>query len=457
MGTVLGQHPIIHYDLIAAAAAGIVVVVLLVATLHVNAFVSLVLGAAVVGVLSGFGLTKTIDAFQGGFGATVASTGILIGFGAMLGRLLADSGGAEALVGSVLRHVRPSLLPWALCLVSFLLSIPLFFEVGVVLILPPVMLLGERSARSLAALCVPVLASITLLNGFLLPHPGPLTAVTRLGADFSLTLLLGVIVAIPTLIIGGPLIANLLARGIDVRPPPGLIPDPDMLGNSVRKAPSPRWVLVVILLPVVLMLAKAFADVLAPAGTPWRMISDLAGQPLVALLAGLIVGMFVLGIGAGLSPSRIGDITGKGLPAVAGVILIVAAGGGFGGVLKASGIGEAIGDIFRSWGIPLLMLGWIVTAIIRIAVGSGTVAIVTAVGLLEPLAQGTSAVKLSLLVLAIGAGSRFLSHVNDAGFWLVKEYMGLSLKQTFRYWTLLDCIISVSALASVLLLDALLT
>ncbi len=454
MGTAAGLSPLSHYDLIGAAAIGIAAIVVLIAALRVNAFVSLLLGAVIVGSLSGLGLSKTVGAFQAGFGSTVASAGILIGFGAMLGRLLADSGGAGRVVDVVLDRVGPALLLWAVGLAAFLLSIPLFFEVAVVLVLPAVLLLGKRSGRPMAELAVPALASITLLNGFLLPHPGPLTAVLRLGADFSRTLLLGLVVAIPTLVVSGPLIARLLARGIVAAPPPGIVPDVAR-DDARRRTPSVGWVLLVVLLPVALMLLKAVADA-APQGAPLRALCEVAGEPMVALLAGLLAGMVVLGIGARLTPSEVGDITGRGLPVVAGVIMIVAAGGGFGAVLKASEVGGAIGDLVRGWGIPVLLLGWLLTAIVRAAVGSGTVAIVTAVSLLEPVAHGLQPTRLSLLVLAIGAGSRFLSHVNDAGFWLIKEYMGLSLRDTFRYWTTLDCFISVVALGGVMLLDGVL-
>jgi GntP family gluconate:H+ symporter len=322
--------------------------------------------------------------------------------------------------------------------------------------MPIVLLMAKQTGRSTIALGVPALASISLLNGFLVPHPGPLTAVAGLHADFGLTLLFGVVIAVPTVILGGPVLARILDRFVEApEPPEGLIPVSTSLADGSPAVRSPRFslALMTILLPVVLMLYKAFADLLLDRHNGARVIADVVGQPMVALLAGLVLGFFTLGGGGGFSLRQIGESTGRGLPAIAGIVFIVGAGGGFGGVLVASGISGQLGYLIDQLGLSIFLLGWLITAVVRIAVGSGTVAIVTAVGLLAPVTHSLNAPETALLVLAIGAGSRFFSHVNDAGFWLVKEYMGFSVKETFKVWTLLDCVISLVALCGIMIVN----
>jgi GntP family gluconate:H+ symporter len=442
--------------LFAAVIAGILVVIALIAVLKVHPFIALIAGSAAVGLMAGLGSAQTTDVFLKSFGGTISSTGILIAFGAMLGKLLADSGGANRIVNTIVGRVSLFVLPWALCLVSFLLSLPLFFEVAVVLIMPIVLLMAKQTGQSTIALGVPALASISLLNGFLVPHPGPLVAVAGLHADFGLTLLFGVVIAIPTVILGGPVLARILDRLVKAPDAPeGLIPvqTPSADGSTSARHPGFIWALLTILLPVLLMLFKAFADLLLDRHSGVRVVADAVGQPMVALLAGLVLGFFTLGRGGGLSLRQISESTGRGLPAIASIVFIVGAGGGFGGVLVASGVSAPLGSLIDQLGISIFLLGWLITALVRIAVGSGTVAIVTAVGLLAPVAHSLNAPQTALLVLAIGAGSRFFSHVNDAGFWLVKEYMGFSVKDTFKVWTLLDCVISVIALCGIMIVS----
>ena len=442
--------------LFTAALLGIGLVILLITVAKIHPFIALIIGSAVIGLMTGVGAEGTLKAFTDSFGGTVADVGILVALGAMLGKLLADSGGADRIVDSVIGRISVPLLPWAMAGVSFLLGLPLFFEVGVVLILPIALLVAKRTGASPVLLALPSLAALSLLNGFMVPHPGPLVAVSGLKADLGLTLTLGIVVAIPTIVIGGPLYSRFIAPRVAADPPAELIPGGS--DGSDRTAVETRrpafWpTLITMLLPVVLMLCHAVAELLLPEGHPVRQLSTVVGEPIVALLLGLLVGVVTLGLGSGMSLGRIGSVTGSGLPAIAGVVLIVGAGGGLKGVLVQSGIGGAIGTLAEHLGIPILLLGWLITAIVRVAVGSGTVAVVTAVGLLAPIAGQLPTAKATLLVLAIGAGSRFLSHVNDAGFWLVKEYLGTSVKDTFRTWSAMDCVISVVALVSVLLLN----
>ncbi|WP_454725591.1 MULTISPECIES: GntT/GntP/DsdX family permease [Cupriavidus] len=443
-------------SLIAAVVVGIAVVIALISLLKVHPFIALIAGSATVGLMAGMGASETTNVFLKSFGGTVSSTGILIALGAMLGKLLADSGGAHVIVETIIGRVTLAALPWALCLVAFLLSLPLFFEVAVVLIMPIVLLIAKQSGQSTIRLGVPALASISLLNGFLLPHPGPLTAVAGLHADFGTTLLLGFVIAIPTVIIGGPLLGNLLDRHMrSPEPPADLVPASMPMGGLSAATRRPRfgWALATILLPVLLMIVKTLVDLMFDKHSGMRAIGDAVGQPMIALLAGLVMAHFTLGAGGGLNFRQISESTGRGLPAIASIVFIVGAGGGFGGVLVASGVSKQLGILIDQLGLPVYLLGWLITALVRIAVGSGTVSIVTAVGLLAPVTHAATPLQSALIALSIGAGSRFFSHVNDAGFWLVKEYMGFSVKETFKVWTLLDCVISVVALIGVMIVD----
>ncbi|MDM4762978.1 gluconate:H+ symporter [Galbitalea sp. SE-J8] len=436
--------------LFTAAGVGIALIIALITAAKVHPFIALIVGSAAVGLIAGLGPEGSLDAFGESFGGTFADVGILIALGAMLGKLLAESGGAERIVDTVIGKVSLAVVPWAMAGVSFLLGLPLFFEVGVVLIVPIALLAAKKRGVSPILFALPSLAALSLLNGFMVPHPGPLAAVSGLDASLGLALVLGIVVAIPTIVIGGPVFARFIAPRVIAHPPESLVPESS--AEASGRKPSLGLTIATMLLPVVLMLIHAVAEIVSPESA-FADATSVIGEPVVALLLGVLVAMFTLGLGSGMSLASIGASMGRGLPAVASVIVIVAAGGGFKGVLVASGVGTAVGNLADAIGIPILLLGWLITAIVRMAVGSGTVAIVTAVGLLAPLAAQQTTAEATLLVLAIGAGSRFGSHVNDAGFWLVKEYLGTDIKDTFKAWTVMDCLISVVALGGVLVLD----
>jgi gluconate:H+ symporter, GntP family len=283
------------------------------------------------------------------------------------------------------------------------------------------------------------------------PHPGPLVAIAALGADLGITLALGVLVAIPTVVLAGPLFARYAARWVDV-PTPELFSADETQKRQHR--PTFAVTLFTVLLPVVLMLAKAVADiVIDDEDQPVQKVPDILGTPLVALLIGVLVALVTFGRGAHMTRQELAASVESGLPPIAGILLIVAAGGGFKQTLVDTGIGQVVADFVADSGLSVLLLAWLVAVFIRLATGSATVATVTASGILAPLVSDLSTGETSLLVLAIGAGSLFFSHVNDAGFWLVKEYFGLTVGQNIKTWSLMETIISVSGLVFVLLLS----
>ncbi|HEY0240896.1 MAG TPA: gluconate:H+ symporter [Friedmanniella sp.] len=448
--------------LITSAIAGFAVIILLITWLKVNPFVALTIGSIAVGLSSGLEPAKAVTSYTNGFGSTMGSVGVLIGLGAIFGKLLADSGGADEIVDTLVGRSNPRTLPWTMALVGAIIGLPMFFEIGLVLLIPVVILVARRSGLPLMKIAIPTLAGLSAMHGLVPPHPGPLTAVTALSANLGVTLGFGVLLAIPVVIISGPLFSTFAARWAPV----GL---PDLFGSGsgsaasdgdqgpkadARPRPSFGIALTAILLPVVLMLAKALADVIAPSAKGLgKQLLDFVGNPPVALLLAVIAGVFLLGGSAKMTKSDLARTLEAALPPIAGILLIVGAGGGFKQVLIDSGIGGVITKAVIGSGLPVLLLAWVVAALVRVATGSATVATVTAAGLLAPVAATLPPTHVALMVLAVGSGSLFLSHVNDAGFWLVKQYLGTTVGQTFKTWSLMECLLSVTGLLGVLLLS----
>ncbi|MGC4894672.1 SLC13 family permease [Micromonospora sp. DT31] len=478
-------------QLVVAALLGIAAVVLLIAWGKVHPFLALILGAAVLGVAAAVPADKIVTSFSGGVGSTVGGVGLLIALGAMIGGLLAESGGADGIVERVVGRVSGGALPWAMAGVAALIGLPLFFEVGVVLLVPIVLLVSRRVDVPLMKIGIPALAGLSVLHGLVPPHPGPLVAIDALGANLGQTLALGLLVAVPTVIVAGPVFGSFIARYVPATAPEALLPtrrDPgdrsptrpgdgraDADGDLVadddlanpgagrpgapidepvsRRTPAFWAAVASVLLPVALMLLRAIGELTLDEGTAGRQALDIVGTPIVALLAGVIFAMVFLGYRTGFSRTQVSGFLGGSLPAIAGILLIVAAGGGFKQVLVDAGVGSLVADAAEGANLNPLLLGWLVAVGIRVATGSATVATITAAGIAAPLAATLQGPEVALLALAIGCGSLFFSHVNDAGFWLVKEYFGLTVGQTVKSWSVMETIISVVGFLGVLLLD----
>lgn len=472
------------------AVVGIAIVVLLIVGFKLHAFLALTIGALFVGIASGIPLAKVTGSYETGVGGTLGYVGVLIALGAMLGKLLADSGGADKVVDTLLRG-RPATLPWKMALIAGIIGIPMFFEIGLVLLIPVVMLAVHRVRGPALLLGIPALAGLSVLHGFIPPHPGPLAAIGILHSNVGLTLALGLVVAVPTVIVAGPLFGRLAARmvpigaagaGLAVTTGPARNTAPagratanqatnrergsstgatEVLDAPSGKAqdrnatgsPSFAWTLITLLTPLVLMLIRTAADLLFRAGAGARSVLDFVGDPVVALLVGVLLAMVTFGARVGFSAQMLGTKIGDSLLPIVGVVFIVGAGGGFKQVLVDGGTGTAIAKIAAAAGLSALLLGWIVAVLIRLATGSATVATVTAAGIIAPVAAGLPASQLALVVLAVGAGSLFFSHVNDAGFWLVKEYFGMTVVETIKTWSVMETIISVMGLVLTLLLS----
>jgi GntP family gluconate:H+ symporter len=448
--------------LITVTLLGIGVVVALIVALKAHPFLALILGSAFVGFAAGVVPAKIISNFEAGVGSTLQEVGLLIALGAMLGKLLADSGGADQVIDRLLRRARKAAVPWAMAVVALIIGLPMFFEIGLVLLLPVIVLVARRAQLPLMRVAIPALAGLSVLHGLVPPHPGPLLAISALHAQLGLTLALGLLVAVPTVIVCGPLLSILVTRMVPVPAPDragGLdTTAPTTRSEDVKRPPSFGVTLATILFPVVLMLAKGLADIIWSGDHPpvARAVLDFIGEPLVALTLAVLLAMVTFGYAVGLTGTRIaGRITASVGP-VAAVILIVGAGGGFKQTLIGAGVGDSVAKLANDSHLSVLLLGYLIAVALRLATGSATVATITAAGIVAPLAGQLTATHTALLALAIGAGSLFLSHVNDAGFWLVKESFGLTVGQTFRSWSLMETAVSVVGFALVMLLSLLL-
>jgi GntP family gluconate:H+ symporter len=434
-------------NLIFAALIGIAVIVLLIVCGKVHAFLALMFGSAVMALTAGVSLTDCFTSFTSGLGSTMGDVGVLIVLGSMIGTLLIDSGGADRIVDTIVSHTKDKWLPMAAALIAFIMGIALFFEVGVVLMVPIIMTLAKRKNMPAILLGIPVLAALGSLHGFVPPHPGPLLAINAIGANLGITLGLGLLVAIPTVLISGPLVAPWMAKMVPVKANDLYADKQNGIDPAMR--PSFGAALGIVVLPVALMLLHAVFEII---GLDVPVVTFF-GKPIVALLTAVVYGVFVLGMHGGKKFKDANAIVAKSFAPVAGVIMIVGAGGGFKQTLIDSGIATAVGGIIANLAVPAFFAAWLVAVFIRLATGSATVSTITAAGLIAPMVQGGTPIELSLVVLAIGAGSMFFSHVNDGGFWMIKEYFGLTMGQTFKTWSLTSTLISVVGLACIALLS----
>ena len=442
-------------QLVVAALVGIALIVALIVWAKLNPFLALMIGSVVLALVAGIPLVDSFVSFTAGFGGTIGSVGVLIALGAVIGQFLVKSGAADSIVDAFLDRTAPALRPWVIAGLAMLLGIPLFFEVGIVLLIPVVMLAARRSQLPVMVLGIPALAGLSALHALVPPHPGPLIAVDALNANLGLTLALGLLVSVPVVAIAGPLSAKLMARWVPI-PAPTTISGQDITELSSTEGPKPSVGrgLTVVLLPVVMMLSRTLVESLQISEDSAVFTTfEFLGEPIVALLATVLLAMYFLGFGIGRTRQEVSDQVGSAFGPIAGVILIVGAGGGFKETLVDTGVADVVGQWVQDAPVSPLVAGWLVAVFIRLATGSATVATVTAAGIMAPVVTDMGSVEVALMVLAIGAGSVFFSHVNDAGFWLVKEYFGMTVPQTLKTWSVMETVLSVVALGVVLLLN----
>lgn len=438
--------------LLISALLSVIGLVVLIARFRVNAFVALILGSLAMGLAAGMNLAKVAAAFQTGVGNILGGIGMIIGLGTLLGKLLAESGGARVVADTLIRSLGEKRLPWAMLLVAFVVGIPVWFSVGLVLLVPILFTVARQSRMPLLVLGIPLAAGLSVTHGLVPPHPGPMVAIGALKADVGRTIFYSLLIGLPTAIVAGPWCARWLAARHEVSLEGG--PAAALTAaNPPGSAPGFGLALITILLPVGLMLMATGAEIALPKENAARAWVMALGQPLVAMTLAFLFACWSFGTARGFNSEQILKFTNDCVGPVAGTLLIVGAGGGFNGVLIASGVGTAIADMVKDLAVSPLILGWVAAALIRVATGSATVAITTAAGILAPIVAVKPGTNLELLVLSMGAGSLTLSHVNDGGFWFVKEYFNLTVTQTLKTWTVMETVISVVALVLVLALD----
>ena len=414
----------------------------------VQPLLAFVVAAMVAALMLGVPLAKIPGAIEKGIGDLLGSLVVIICLGAVFGKLIADSGAARQIAASLVSLTGPARIPVAMTVTGFVVGLPLYYNVGFVLMVPLIFSLVAQSGRPAVALGMPLLAGLSIAHGFLPPHPSATALVVAVHADIGTTLLYGLIVAIPTLIIAGPVFSMSL-KNIRAEPAPmfrnAQLPDTDLPGtfNSFATA----------LLPVVLLAALTLLTMLRPElNGPLAFLSN----PLVVMLLSYLVAIWTLGLARGRTLAQVMQGAQEALREIAPILLIIAGAGALKQVLVDSGVSAELGAQLASMPVPPLVLGWAVATVIRICLGSATVAGITAAGVVGPLVQ-SSGCDPNLMVLAVGAGSLMCSHVNDSGFWMFKEYFGLSLKDTFRSWSLMETLVGVFGLLFVMLLSLFVT
>lgn len=425
----------------------ITTIVLLISWAKFNPFLAFLIVSLVTGYVLGIPLDKLTASVQKGIGDTLGSLVIIIGLGAMLGKLVAETGAAQKITQVLMRIFGKKHLQWALMATGFIVGIPLYYNVGFVLMVPLIFSVVYQYKLPAVYIGIPMLAALSVTHGFLPPHPSPTALVAQVHADMGLTLLYGIILAIPAIIVAGPLFAKTL-RNIKSTPlqtfQPKTIPEAQL--------PSSPNSFLTALLPVILLTITTIIPFVTTLPPDEDTVLKFFGDPSIVMLISLLTAIFTLGTQRGRTIKDVMNIFGDAIKDVAPILLIVAGAGILKQIFADSGVSKIIGDSIKDWQIHPLVLGWLIAGLIRICVGSATVAGLTAAGIIGPVISGMQ-VNPNLMVLSIGAGSLLFSHVNDSGFWMYKEYFNLSIRDTIRSWSLMETIVSVMGLIGVLIMD----
>jgi GntP family gluconate:H+ symporter len=430
--------------LLIAALVAVVALVVLIARFKINPFIVLMTISLALAAVSGMPIQGIVKSFETGVGNTLGHIAIIVALGTMLGKMMAESGGADRIAHTLIDVFGEKHLTWAMVVVGFIVGLPVFFEVGFVLLVPIAFNVARRTGTSLVVVGLPMVAGLSVVHGLVPPHPAAMLAVTAYNADVGRTVLYALLVGIPTAIVAGPLYTNFIAPHIRLEGP-NPIAAQFIDDAPKRDLPSFGLTVATILLPIALMLIGSWADIFSTPQSALNSGLHLLGSADIALLIAVIVSFITLGKMRGFNREAILKFTDECLAPTATITLLIGAGGGLGRVLQDSGTSQAIIDLALRAHISILLSAWLVAALVRLATGSATVAMTMAAGIVAPIAIHTG-VRPELLTIATGAGSLVFSHVNDGGFWLVKEYFNMSVAQTMKTWSVCETIISVVAL-----------
>ena len=433
---------------IAIVLIGIALLVILIGYFKLDTFISFIIISIGLGLALGMPLDSISGAVKTGIGNTLGFLVIILGLGAMLGKLVADSGAAQRISDSLISAFPNKYIQWALVLTGFIVGIPMFYSVGFVILLPLVFTVAASTRLPLLYIGLPMLAALSVTHGYLPPHPAPSALVESYEADMGLTLIYGLIVAIPAIILGGPIFARTLKK---------YNPTPLKTLFSTKKftdeeMPSLGISVLTALLPVLLLAGSALVKLFVTGQSAISDIINFIGDPIIAMVITILFAIYSLGIRQKMEMEKISNILLEAIKGIAMILLIIAGAGALKEILVQSEVSAYIGDLLKELPVSPLILAWGIAAIIRVCVGSATVAGLTSAGIVAPLIALTGA-NPNLMVLATGAGSLMFSHVNDTGFWLFKEYFNMSVKDTLKTWSVMETIVSVAGIAGVLILN----
>jgi len=427
---------------------GILLLFVLIAKFKLNAFISFIIVCVFVGVFQGMELDRIVEAIQIGMGNTLGFLVMILGLGAMLGKLVSDSGAAQRITSKLVSSFGIKYIQWAVVVAGFIVGIPMFYSVGFVILIPLVFTIAASTGLPLIYVGLPMLASLSVTHGFLPPHPAPTAIAGMFNADIGKTLLYGIIIAIPTIIVAGPLftrtIKNIKATPLKEFYNPIVLKEEEMPAMGIS--------LFTTLLPIILILCSTLFTLFVPGEFLLKEVVVFIGNPVIAMLISVLVAIYALGISREKKMPELMSSVSSSVSSITMILLIIAGAGALKQILVASGVSDYIGALLNGSSISPLILAWFIATVIRVCVGSATVAGLTAAGIALPLIQNTG-VSPELMVLAIGSGSLMLSHVNDGGFWMFKEYFNLTVKETLSTWTVMETTVGIMGLIGVLILN----
>ncbi|WP_446779171.1 GntT/GntP/DsdX family permease [Macellibacteroides fermentans] len=447
-----------HLLLVTFLSIGLLLYLVLRVKLH--PFLSLLITAMFLGVTSGMPLSKVNTAIQNGLGGTLGFVATVVGIGGIFGQILEASGGTEAIARNLIRRFGKDKAHWSLVVAGFLIAIPVYFDVGFIILVPVVYALAKDTKRSTLFYAIPLLAGLAVTHTFVPPTPGPVAVADMLGADLGWVILIGSLIGLPVAILAGPVFGSYISKKIDVAPPKHMMEE---LNNGTEQSecslPSFTAVATIIGMPLLLMVVKSVIELLIKLGYMQEGIvydiSVFVGHPFTALIIATLMAAYFLGTRRGFTRKQLLDVSAKALAPAGMIILIIGSGGAFKEMLIQSGVGNVLAEGISATKLPPIVLAFIIAAAVRITLGSATVSMITAAGIIGPILEAytLSEIHLALIVISIASGATILSHVNDSGFWLVGKYLGLTEMQTLRSWTVMETIIALGGFGIALLLS----
>jgi Gnt-I system low-affinity gluconate transporter len=429
--------------------SAVAILLFMVLRLKISAFIALLITAIYVGVISGMPLNNITQSIQDGMAGTLGFVATIVGLGAIFGQMLESSGGAESLADYLVKKFGKERAPWAMVMTGFIVAIPVFFDVGFIILVPIVYALSRDTKRSLLYYAIPLLAGLAVTHSFIPPTPGPVAVADIINAQLGWVILIGFITGIPTAIIAGPVFGKYISQKIHLEPPYN---DNTLREPDTKAYPSFRLIAIIISIPLLLILLNTFTTVAVSKGivkgSVFTDVLEFIGHPFSALIIATLIAIYFLCIKRGMDKQKILNLSTKALGPAGIIILITGAGGVLKQVLVDSGIGRIMAESMSNSPLPPILLAWLISAVVRVTQGSATVAMITAASIIAPIISefGLNDPQRALVVIAIASGATLLSHVNDSGFWLVGKYLGMNEKQTLQSWTVMESIIAFCGL-----------